>query len=233
MRKIAADLEAPTDPDLAGSKSRPPVADFTNRGKAEVPETPRNKGRSAEAGAIHGLAVDGVLHRERIDQPDRSRCRVAIGSAQGTCRQRARRRPKRPRLRRPFPSPFDEARHRSSSRTTVPVFRRRRIHRYSIIRSGFQVREAYAQPNARAQGNALKTILAMGYVLDDSGDDACGKTIIEAHGIAHRISFAWTTLSRNRRSTHVTKPSTVTKGTQHHRDAAQIRCGDELHTRHH
>jgi DNA topoisomerase VI subunit B len=47
-------------------------------------------------------------------------------------------------------------------------------------------REAYVSPTRGAQGNALKTILAMGYVLDrKTGSDAnaAGVTIIETRGI--------------------------------------------------
>src|SRR6516164_7102513 len=53
-------------------------------------------------------------------------------------------------------------------------------------------REAYVSPTRGAQGNALKTILAMGYVLDrDAGSDAdaAGATTIETHGLQHRIEF--------------------------------------------
>jgi hypothetical protein len=40
-------------------------------------------------------------------------------------------------------------------------------------------REAYVSPTRGAQGNALKTILPMSYVMDDRrGEDASGKTII-------------------------------------------------------
>ena len=41
---IAA-LEAPTDPDLACSKSAPSSPNFTNHGKAEAPETPVKQGQ--------------------------------------------------------------------------------------------------------------------------------------------------------------------------------------------
>lgn len=52
-------------------------------------------------------------------------------------------------------------------------------------------REGYASPTRGAQGNALKTILPMAYVLDERhGEEASGKTVIEAHGIAHHIEFA-------------------------------------------
>ena len=53
-------------------------------------------------------------------------------------------------------------------------------------------REAYCSPTRGAQGNALKTILAMGYVIDrELGRDAeaAGVTIIEARGVKHRIEF--------------------------------------------
>jgi DNA topoisomerase VI subunit B len=54
-------------------------------------------------------------------------------------------------------------------------------------------REAYVSPTRGAQGNALKTILAMGYVLDraleaESGE-AAGVTIIETRGVRHQIEF--------------------------------------------
>src|SRR5262249_53574731 len=53
-------------------------------------------------------------------------------------------------------------------------------------------REAYVSPTRGAQGNALKTILAMGYVLDrKNGSDAnaAGITIIETRSIKHQIEF--------------------------------------------
>jgi hypothetical protein len=46
-------------------------------------------------------------------------------------------------------------------------------------------REAYVSPTRGAQGNALKTILAMPYAL--SGE--CGETIIESQGARHRVIF--------------------------------------------
>ena len=46
-------------------------------------------------------------------------------------------------------------------------------------------REAYVSPTRGAQGNALKTIVAMPFVLDG----ALGETVIEAMGVAHRIRF--------------------------------------------
>jgi hypothetical protein len=59
--------------------------------------------------------------------------------------------------------------------------------------------EAYVSPTRGAQGNALKTILPMEYVLG-RGEDACGKTLVEARGIAHRIEFSVDHTGRNRRS---------------------------------
>jgi DNA topoisomerase VI subunit B len=47
-------------------------------------------------------------------------------------------------------------------------------------------REAYVSPTRGAQGNALKTILAMPFVLD--GHE--GQIIIDAHGIRHVITFS-------------------------------------------
>jgi hypothetical protein len=48
-------------------------------------------------------------------------------------------------------------------------------------------REAYSSPTRGRQGNALKTILAMAYVL---GGKIKGETWIEARGVKHRIVFS-------------------------------------------
>ena len=76
-------------------------------------------------------------------------------------------------------------------------------------------REAYCSPTRGAQGNALKTILPMGYVLDEkSGEDASAVTIIEAHGIAHRIKFSVDHILQEPKIDRLTKSSPVTKGTR-------------------
>src|SRR5262249_12116043 len=58
-------------------------------------------------------------------------------------------------------------------------------------------REAYVSPTRGAQGNALKTILAMAFVLqrevideDNREVEAAGVTIIETRGLKHRIEFS-------------------------------------------
>ena len=76
-------------------------------------------------------------------------------------------------------------------------------------------REAYVSPTRGAQGNALKTILPMGYVLTDHlGEDAAGKTIIEANGLAHHITFSVDHIRQEPKITHETNGSTVIKGTR-------------------
>ena len=47
-------------------------------------------------------------------------------------------------------------------------------------------REAYVSPTRGAQGNALKTLLAMPFALDGER----GETLIESRGGAHRITFS-------------------------------------------
>jgi hypothetical protein len=49
-------------------------------------------------------------------------------------------------------------------------------------------REAYVSPTRGAQGNALKTVLAMPYAL--AGSAQRGRVEIEAHGLRHTIEFA-------------------------------------------
>ena len=80
-------------------------------------------------------------------------------------------------------------------------------------------REAYVSPTRGAQGNALKTILAMGYVLDREREDgtnaeAAGITIIETRGVEHRIEFRVDHVTNEPKITHTTKPSSINVGTK-------------------
>jgi DNA topoisomerase VI subunit B len=79
-------------------------------------------------------------------------------------------------------------------------------------------REAYSAPTRGCQGNALKTVLAMGYVLArddaDSDADAAGVTIIESRGIKHRIEFRVDHINNQPKITHTKTPSTVKVGTK-------------------
>jgi DNA topoisomerase VI subunit B len=79
-------------------------------------------------------------------------------------------------------------------------------------------REAYVSPTRGAQGNALKTILAMGYVLDrerqDGNAEAVGVTIIETRNIEHRIEFRVDHVNNEPRIAHTTSPSPVKIGSR-------------------
>jgi hypothetical protein len=80
-------------------------------------------------------------------------------------------------------------------------------------------REAYVAPTRGAQGNALKTILAMGYVLDREREDgtnaeAAGVTIIETRGVEHRIEFRVDHVNNEPKITHATGPSAIDVGTK-------------------
>jgi DNA topoisomerase VI subunit B len=82
-------------------------------------------------------------------------------------------------------------------------------------------REAYVAPTRGAQGNALKTILAMGYVLDREredadgiNDEAAGVTIIETCGVKHRIEFRVDHVTNQPKITHTTAPSPIETGTR-------------------
>jgi DNA topoisomerase VI subunit B len=70
-------------------------------------------------------------------------------------------------------------------------------------------REAYVSPTRGAQGNALKTILAMSYVLDreHADADAAGVTIIESRGTTHRIEFKVDHINNQPKIAHITTPS--------------------------
>jgi hypothetical protein len=73
-------------------------------------------------------------------------------------------------------------------------------------------REAYVSPTRGAQGNALKTILAMSYVLQGAGGDAVGMTIIESRGTAHRIEFRADHVNNEPVIRLTAEPSSVTAG---------------------
>jgi DNA topoisomerase VI subunit B len=76
-------------------------------------------------------------------------------------------------------------------------------------------RETYVSPTRGAQGNALKTILPMAYVLNEHhGEDASGKTIIETNGVAHHIVFTVDHLKQEPKIAYRTKHSAVTQGTK-------------------
>jgi DNA topoisomerase VI subunit B len=78
-------------------------------------------------------------------------------------------------------------------------------------------REAYVSPTRGAQGNALKTILAMGYVLDrEAGGnaDAAGVTLIETRGHKHRIEFRVDHINSQPKIAHTITPSRIKAGTK-------------------
>ena len=76
-------------------------------------------------------------------------------------------------------------------------------------------REAYVSPTRGAQGNALKTVLAMGFVLDRrDGGDRAGVTTIEARGVEHRIEFRVDHVNNQPKIIHTTRPSPVVVGTK-------------------
>jgi DNA topoisomerase VI subunit B len=71
-------------------------------------------------------------------------------------------------------------------------------------------REAYVSPTRGAQGNALKTILAMPFALDGER----GETIIESQGVAHRIGFSIDRIRQEPRISRVCETSPVKAGTR-------------------
>src|SRR5262249_59152824 len=78
-------------------------------------------------------------------------------------------------------------------------------------------REAYVSPTRGAQGNALKTILAMGYVLNrniGSDADPAGITIIETRGIRHQIEFRVDHVNNQPKIIHTKAESPVKAGTK-------------------
>jgi hypothetical protein len=94
----------------------------------------------------------------------------------------------------------------------IPAQTIQRVLDYSVRVSS---REAYVSPCRGAQGNALKTILPMAYVMDERhGEEASGETIIEAHRLAHNIKFSVDHIRQEPRIEHTTKPSSIVRGTR-------------------
>jgi DNA topoisomerase VI subunit B len=76
-------------------------------------------------------------------------------------------------------------------------------------------REAYVSPTRGAQGNALKTILAMAYVLNREAEtDETGLTIIETRGVRHRIEFGVDHINNQPKITHDISHSPIKTGTK-------------------
>jgi DNA topoisomerase VI subunit B len=71
-------------------------------------------------------------------------------------------------------------------------------------------REAYVSPTRGAQGNALQTILAMPFALDNKQ----GETLIESRGVAHRVIFSVDPIRQKPRIEHAQERSSVKIGTR-------------------
>jgi Histidine kinase-, DNA gyrase B-, and HSP90-like ATPase len=72
-------------------------------------------------------------------------------------------------------------------------------------------REAYISPTRGRQGNALKTILPMAYVL---GGKCKGETWIDAHGHKHRIQFSVNQIKQEPIVHNIRSRSRITTGTR-------------------
>ena len=70
-------------------------------------------------------------------------------------------------------------------------------------------REAYVSPTRGAQGNALKTLIAMAFALDGT----VGETVIEARDIRHAIRFGINGVTREPQIEHTEEPGFVHSGT--------------------
>ena len=71
-------------------------------------------------------------------------------------------------------------------------------------------REAYVSPTRGAQGNALKTVIAMPFALDGGK----GRVTIEAHSTAHEIEMSVDAVRQQPRFTHTRTASSVRTGTR-------------------
>jgi hypothetical protein len=82
------------------------------------------------------------------------------------------------------------------------------VERLTDLHTKTSSREACVAPTRGAQGNALQTILAMPFALDG----ARGRTVIEAHGVAHAVDFMIDHVHRTPRVSIVRASSIVQNG---------------------
>jgi DNA topoisomerase VI subunit B len=75
-------------------------------------------------------------------------------------------------------------------------------------------REAYVSPTRGAQGNALKTLIAMPFALTEGEAQRVGETVIESRGTAHRLVFTGDPVRRTPKVSHDKAPSSVKTGTR-------------------
>ena len=71
-------------------------------------------------------------------------------------------------------------------------------------------REAYVAPDRGAQGNALKTIVAMPFVLDGER----GQVVVAAHGVRHQITFGVDPIRQEPVIDHSQGPADGKEGTE-------------------
>ena len=227
LRNAIAAIEAPTDPNLAGSKSAQPSPDFTNCGKAEAPEMPVGQGpkrlkrvpftvsrlmefctkpelmnQTGHHWRLWPLVIGKEITDNAMDAAEEAEIApiisITVSTKRGTIII-------------------------EDNGPGIPAKTIESVLNYSIRVSS---NEAYVSPTRGQQGNALKAILAMNYVMDTRGDDACGKTVIEAHGIEHTIAFSVDHIKKEPKISHTTKPSTVVKGTRITVTLPKIRQGE-------
>jgi DNA topoisomerase VI subunit B len=70
-------------------------------------------------------------------------------------------------------------------------------------------REAHVGPTRGAQGNALKTVIAMPFALDGEA----GQVVIESCGVRHEIAFSVDRIAQEPRALHRSSPSPIKTGT--------------------
>ena len=146
--------------------------------------------------------------RKELDAQTGHGRRLATDGRQGAGRQRARRlrgsrhRAGDPGDRRPWQDPGARQRPRHPARD-------RRLDPGLLTRTSS--REAYVAPDRGAQGNALKTILAMPFALN--GEE--GRVEIVARGIRHAITF---------RVDRIAQPPVI----DHRAEAASVRTGTSI-----
>ena len=188
---------------------------FTNCGKTETPRNADKTGKKeAYPRSVQGVPADGVLHPPRAGQPDRTRCLgVAVGRAQGEWSTTRSTLARRPRSRRSFrltvKGRYDRhqgqrPRHPGEDDRGHP-----RLQHPGVVAGSLRLADTW-RAGQRAEDNPADGVRAQ----RAHGEEAAGKTIIEAHGVAHHIVFAVDHIRQEPKIEHTTKASSVVQGTK-------------------
>ena len=172
-------------------------------------------GAQDRAGGVHHVAVDGILHGEGAGRADRPRglqwprviIKELVDNAIDACEEAE--------VAPVIKVTITTGKRGKPTRIVVedngPGIPTRHHHRHHRLQRPGLFARGYISPTRGRQGNALKTILPMAYVL---GGKIKGETWIEARGRKHRILFSVNQIKQEPIVKNIRSRSQVRTGTR-------------------